>query len=87
MGITHAKWWTTILQIISDLQELPRTLFSWVENEGNGDETSTNVVQVPLYLNSTRDKLVLAIVLHIEGGVEPSEFSRRGTAVCCWAGE
>lgn len=68
-------------------QELPRTLFSWVENEGNGDETSTNVVQVPLYLNSTRDKLVLAIVLHIEGGVEPSEFSRRGTAVCCWAGE
>lgn len=68
-------------------QELPTTLFSWVENKGNGDETSTNIVQVPLYLNSTRDKLVLTIVLHIDGGVEPSEFSRRGTAVCCWAGE
>jgi dynein heavy chain 1, cytosolic len=66
-------------------QKLPQTLFLWIQSDEKIN-SNTNTI-LPLYVNSKRHKLVLPVTLNIDGGVEPSEFSRRGTALISWAGE
>ena len=64
-------------------QMLPLTLFSWLSKDGN--EQKEDEVEVPLYLNLTRQKLVLTVNLQSKSDVD--EFSRRGTAIVSWSGE
>ena len=70
-------------------QSLSITILTWQikssDDEVGDDEDEMLKIELPLYLNGDRSKIITTLNLKCERGINPDVFSRRGTAIIGWS--
>jgi len=81
-----AKWAKGALGIANDeaVTPLGATRFTWVRREPGKDKAPENVVNVPVYLDGSRQVFLFPVSLRRPDDLSPATWSQRGTCITVW---
>jgi dynein heavy chain 1 len=77
----------TTLNLVDETTKVaPLTVLRWVNTEENvGTNSGKKVVNIPIYLNATREDLLTTVPFLPGGGRDENEFYQLGVAIVCSA--